>query len=142
MALLLRELAADNPGLVIVTTRIKLKDLKEFHAPGVLPIALTALQEAPAVELLKARGVTGSAAHLAKLAHGLRGHALALNLVAQYLVTHHGGDARRADLLPDLAHVGGDDERDPYRVMSAYEIEFKKEIARQLGTIPQMGAKG
>ncbi len=44
MALLLRELAADNPGLVIVTTRIKLKDLKEFHAPAVLPIALTALK--------------------------------------------------------------------------------------------------
>ena len=137
MALLLRELAADNPGLVIVTTRIKLKDLKEFHAPAVLPIALTALTEAPAVELLKARGVTGSEKHLAKLANDLRGHALALNLVAQYLVTHHGGDARRADLLPDLVHVGGDDERDPYRVMYAYEIELKKQIALQLGIIPE-----
>ncbi len=137
MAVLLRELAADNPGLVIVTTRIKLKDLKEFHAPGVLPIALTALKAEPAVALLTARGVTGSAKHLAKLAHDLRGHALALNLVAQYLVTHHGGDARRADLLPDLAHVGGDDERDPYRVMSAYEIELKKQIALQLGIIPE-----
>ncbi len=137
MALLLRELAADNPGLVIVTTRIKLKDLKEFHAPGVLPIALTALKEAPAIELLKARGVKGSAAHLAKLANDLRGHALALNLVAQYLVTHHGGDARRTDLLPDLAHVGGDDERDPYRVMYAYEIELKKQIALQLGIVPE-----
>ncbi|MGO9543887.1 MAG: TIR domain-containing protein [Rhodomicrobium sp.] len=141
MALLLRELAADNRGLVIVTTRIKLKDLKEFRAPGVLPIALTALLEAPAVELLKARGVMGSAKHLAKLANDLRGHALALNLVARYLVTHHGGDARRADLLPDLAHVGGDDERDPYRVMSAYEIEFKKEIARELGIIPKWARK-
>ncbi len=135
MAVLLRELAADNPGLVIVTTRIKLKDLKEFHAPAVLPIALTALGETPAIELLKARGVTGSEKHLAKLAHDLRGHALALNLVARYLVTHHGGDARRADLIPDLVHVGGDDERDPYRVMSAYEIEFTKEIERQLGRI-------
>ena len=70
MALLLRELAADNPGLVIVTTRIKLKDLKEFHAPGVLPIALTALKEAPAVELLKARGV-----HAACQALRTSGHA-------------------------------------------------------------------
>ncbi|MGO8955053.1 MAG: SEC-C metal-binding domain-containing protein [Rhodomicrobium sp.] len=141
MGVLLRELAAGNPGLVIVTTRIKLKDLKEFRAPGVLPIALTALKEAPAVELLKARGVTGSAKHLAKLANDLRGHALALNLVARYLVTHHGGDARRADLLPDLTHVGGDSERDPFRVMSAYEIEFKKEIARQLGIIPKWARK-
>ncbi|MGO8955051.1 MAG: hypothetical protein ACLP1W_03590, partial [Rhodomicrobium sp.] len=141
MGVLLRELAADNPGLVIVTTRIKLKDLKEFRAPGVLPIALTALKQAPAVALLIARGVKGSAAHLAKLANDLRGHALALNLVAQYLVVHHGGDARRADLIPDLTHVGGDDERDPYRVIYAYEIEFKKEIARQLGTAPKWAKK-
>ena len=126
MAVLLRELAADNPGLAVVTTRIKLKDLKEFHAPAVLPIPLTALLEAPAIELLKARGVTGSDKHLAKLAQDLRGHALALNLVARYLVTHHGGDARRADLIPDLVHVGGDDERDPYRVMYAYEIELSR----------------
>ncbi len=82
--------------------------------------------------MLNARGVTGSGKHLAKLAHDLRGHALALNLVARYLVIHHGGDARRADLMPDLVHVGGDDERDPYRVLSAYEIEFTKEIERQL----------
>jgi hypothetical protein len=133
MAVLLRELAADNPGLVIVTTRIKLKDLQEFHAPAVLPIALTKLAEAPAIKLLKARGVTGSEKHLAKLVADLRGHALALNLVARYLVTHRCGDARRADLIPD--HVGGDDERDPFRVFSAYEIEFTKEIERQLGRV-------
>ena len=72
----------------------------------------------------------------------LHGHALALNLVARYLVTHHGGDARRADLIPDLVHVGGDDERDPYRVMSAYEIEFKKEIERQLGASRTNGRSG
>lgn len=137
MALLLRELASDNPGLVIVTTRIKLRDLKEFHAPAVLPIALTALAEGPAIELLKARGITGGDKSVAVLARGLRGHALALNLVAQYLVTHHAGDARRADLIPDLVHVGGDDERDPYRVMYAYEIELKKQIALQLGIVPE-----
>jgi TIR domain len=136
MTVLLRELAMDNPGLAIVTTRIKLKDLREFPKPAVLPIPLTALAEASAIELLTARGVTGSRRHLVALANDLRGHALALNLVAQYLVTHHRGDARRADLLPDLAQVGGDDERDPYRVMSAYEIEFKKEIARQLNIVP------
>ena len=136
MALLLRELAVDNPGLVIVATRIKLKDLKEFSKPAVVPIELTALAEVPAVRLLKARGVTGSEKHLAKLASDLRGHALALNLVAQYLVIHHRGDARRADLLPDLVDVAGDDERDPYRVMYAYEIELKKQIASQLGIIP------
>ncbi len=137
MFVLLRELAADNPGLVIVTTRIRLRDLQEFHAPAVLPIALTSLAEGPAVELLQARGVHGGAAHLAKLVGDLRGHALALNLVARYLVTHHGGDARRADLLPDLAHIGGDDERDPYRVMYAYEIELKKHIVLQLGIVPK-----
>ena len=57
MALLLRELAADNPGLVIVTTRIKLRDLQEFRTPAVLSIPLTALKEAHAIELLKARGM-------------------------------------------------------------------------------------
>jgi hypothetical protein len=133
MALLLRELAADNPGLVIVTTRIKLRDLQEFRTPAVLSIPLTALKEAPAIELLKARGVTGHVKHLASLERNLGGHALALNLVARYLVTHHNGDARRADLIPDLVHVGSDDERDPYRVMSAYEIQFAKEIERRLG---------
>ncbi|MGO9173776.1 MAG: TIR domain-containing protein [Rhodomicrobium sp.] len=141
MASLLRELAADNPGLVLVTTRVPLRDLAEFGPPRVRTISLSQLDETASVKLLMARHVKGGEKHLAKLANDLRGHALALNLVAQYLMVHHGGDARRADLLPDLVHVGGDDERDPYRVMSAYEIEFKKEIARELGIIPKWARK-
>ena len=101
-----------------------------------LPIPLTALAETPAIELLKARGVKGSQRTSLSSRKDLRGHALALNLVAQYLVTHHGGDARRADLIPDLAHVRSDDERDPYRVMSAYEVELEKQIALQFGVAP------
>ena len=37
MAVLLRELATDNPGVVIVTTRIKLRDFREFHTPPCCP---------------------------------------------------------------------------------------------------------
>ena len=36
--------------------------------------------------------------------------------------------------------MGGDDERDPYRVMSAYEIELNKQIELQLGRGRTMGA--
>ena len=134
--------AADNPGLVIVTTRIKLRDLQEFRTPAVLSIPLTALKEAHAIELLKARGVTGHVKHLASLERNLRGHALALNLVARYLVTHHNGDARRADLIPDLVHVGSDDERDPYRVMSAYGSNSPRRSNAGLGAGRTNGCGG
>jgi hypothetical protein len=60
----------------------------------------------------------------------LKGHALALTLVARYLAKHHGGDIRALHDLPDLAHLGDARERAPYRVMRAIEIALANHIAK------------
>ena len=62
----------------------------------------------------------------------LKGHALALTLVARYLAEHHGGDIRAIRDLPDLAHLDpATKERAPYRVMRAIEIALANRVAEQ-----------
>ena len=56
----------------------------------------------------------------------LSGHAIALTQVATWLVNFRGGDVRCRDELPSLVDLGGDNERDPFRVMLAYETQFKR----------------
>jgi len=99
-----------------------------------------ALATAPAVELLAALGVKGTPRQLFELADDLGGHALALNLFGKFLVKFHRGDVRRRDLLPSademqtaLGANTRERERNPFKVMHTYEIQFEQQIAEQLG---------
>ena len=52
--------------------------------------------------------------------------------MATWLVNFRDGDVRCRDELPSLVDLGGDNERDPFRVMLAYETQFKRQIAEQV----------
>jgi hypothetical protein len=97
---LLRQLAAaGHPGLCVVTTRDRIKDLEEHErtrdhpAGAVLKHDLGNLSEADGARLLHRLGVrrAGAAeiseddAELRQASHEVRGHALTLTLLGRYL---------------------------------------------------------
>ncbi len=123
---LLKELAGDNAGLCIVTTRVHVADLAHKTQGPVLKgsvqaVALENLSAEAGGQLLRHLGVYGTAAELAEAAAEFHGHALALSLLGSYLATVHEGEVRKRDLIPHLI----DKEEQPgyhaYRVMASYE---------------------
>jgi hypothetical protein len=131
LAALFKQLAADNPGLLIVTTRLQIPDLKSFPEPVVVTYQLRRIDTQPGIALLRSLGVRGSKGHLNEAVEEYHGHALALTNLGRYLATHHDGDVRRCDVVPSVVTLGGEHERDPFRVMMAYETSFKREIRQQ-----------
>lgn len=132
MAALVKQLAASNRGLLIVTTRLKVPELKGLPAPAVVTEPLQKIPTPAGVELLRDLGVRGKADELASLVDDLAGHAIALNQIGTYLARFCEGDIRQRDTIPDLVDLGGDNERHPFRVMLAYETMFKRQIEEQV----------
>lgn len=124
MHTLLRELAADNQGLCVLSTRLEVNDLSDYVDPTVRRINLNALREEPGAELLRDLGVLGPEPKLKQAVREFEGHALALSLLGRYLAIVHRGDIRRRDQVPTLTaepRLGGHDRR----VMASYETWFE-----------------
>lgn len=91
---LLKELAGDNNGLCVVTTRIAVADLADGeHGPSPR-MDLHTLSAAAGAELLASFGVDGTSEERAAVAQEFGGHALALTLLGTLLRDAHGGDLR------------------------------------------------
>lgn len=115
---LLRELAAQNNGLCIITTRLSIADIEDARET-VQDIPLEHLSEEAGTQLLRSMGVSGSDAELKQASAEFKGHALALTLLGSYLSAVHDGEIRKRDLIPKLT----DDERKGghvRRVMKSY----------------------
>ncbi len=115
---LVRELAAENPGLCVITSRLPVADVA--GRAEVEAVDLEKLPAAAGAELLRQLEVKGSEAELRTASKGLRGHALALTLLGIYLREVCGGDIRRWQEVAvlDEGVEGGEDAR---RVMEVYE---------------------
>jgi hypothetical protein len=119
---LLRELARDNPGLCVLTTRLAVDDLKELG--GSVSSDLDSLEAEDGAKYLEHLGVKGTPEELREVSREMGGHALALTLLGTYLAVGYDGDSRRRDLVPRLTaemKQGGHARR----VMSAYEKWFE-----------------
>jgi len=118
---LLRGLAAQNPGLCLVTTRESVKDLAAFRGSSAPEWSLERLNTAAGVALLEKLWVKGKRAELEQLVEDVYGHALTINLLGGYLRDAHGGDVRKRDLVKfeeaDREEQGGH----AFRVIAAYE---------------------
>jgi len=116
---LLHELARDNPGLCVLTTRLAVDDLKDLAGTSVEIIDLENLAPEDGANYLAHLGVKGTPEELRQAAQELDGHALALTLLGTYLTIGQEGDVRRRDLVPRLtsAHAR--------RMMEAYERWFE-----------------
>jgi hypothetical protein len=94
---LLRELAAFNPGLCLITTRLPVADLADHAGTSALRRDLEHLSSDAGAKLLRALGVNGHEAKLRSASDEFSGHCLALTLLGSYLTDAYNGDIRRRD---------------------------------------------
>jgi serine/threonine protein kinase len=102
---LLRELAAFNSGLCVITTRTPVADIADSESSAALRRALDQLSSEAGAKLLRALGVKGDEAELRNASDEFSGHCLALTLLGSYLTDAYGGDIRcRKEVSEHLAH--------------------------------------
>jgi serine/threonine protein kinase/tetratricopeptide (TPR) repeat protein len=121
---LLRELAAFNTGLCVITTRILVADIADHERTSALRRDLEQLSSDAGAQLLQALGVKGDEAELRSASDEFQGHCLALTLLGSYLTDAYNGDIRyRREVSERLAH----DVRQgvhAQRVMESYQTWF------------------
>ena len=102
---LLRELAAFNTGLCVITTRLPVADVADYESTSVLRRELEQLSSDAGAKLLRAQGVKGDDEKLRSASEEFRGHGLALTLLGSYLSDAYHGDIRcRKEVSASLAH--------------------------------------
>jgi hypothetical protein len=102
---LLRELAAFNTGLCVITTRTPVADLADHEGASALRRDLDQLSSDAGAKLLRALGVNGHEAELRSTNDEFRGHCFALTLLGSYLTDAYHGDIRcRGEVSGHLAH--------------------------------------
>ena len=102
---LLRELAAFNIGLCVITTRLPVADLSDHEGSSALRRDLEHLSSHAGAQLLRALGVKGDEAQLRSASDEFSGHGLALTLLGSYLTDAYNGDIRsRSEVSGHLAH--------------------------------------
>lgn len=117
---LLRELARQNPGLVVISTRLAVDDLKDFIGSTALEIDLESLSDEAGAAYLEYLGVDGPDEERQEASKDFGGHALALTLLGRYLKVVHGGDIRKRKEIP---HMMDEQKQGAHarRVMESYE---------------------
>jgi serine/threonine protein kinase len=134
---LLRELAAFNKGLCVITTRTPVADIADHERTWALRRDLDQLSSDAGAKLLQALGVKGDEAELRSTSDEFRGHCLALTLLGGYLADVYNGNIRyRKEVSDRLAH----DVRQGVharKVMESYQTWFGEgpelAILRMLG---------
>ena len=121
---LLRELAAFNRGLCVITTRLPVADVADYEGTSALRRDLEQLSSDAGAKLLRALGVKGAEAELRSASDEFNGHCLALTLLGSYLTDAYDGDIRyRHEVSNRLA----DDVRrgvHARKVMESYQAWF------------------
>jgi hypothetical protein len=88
---LLRELAAFNTGLCVITTRLPVADTADHEQTSVLRRELEQLSSDAGARLLRALGVKGHEPELLNASDEFSGHCLALTLLGSYLTDAYSG---------------------------------------------------
>jgi serine/threonine protein kinase len=102
---LLRELAAFNTGLCVITTRTPIGDIADREGTSLLRRDLEQLSSGAGSKLLRALGVKGDEEEVRSASDEFRGHCLALTLLGSYLTDAYDGDIRRRkEVSEHLAH--------------------------------------
>ena len=131
VALLVKELACENSGMCVVTSRLPIADLASFDDGRIATHILETLSSDASIELLKSLGVKGSGDDFKKAIKLYSGHALSLSLLAGYLAVVHKGDLSKCSelqsLLDDKIHASH-----ARSLMQAYLNWFSRSIEEEL----------
>jgi tRNA A-37 threonylcarbamoyl transferase component Bud32/predicted ATPase len=134
---LLRELAAFNTGLCVITTRTLVPDIADYERTSALRRDLDQLSSDAGAKLLRALGVKGDEAELLNASDAFGGHCLALTLLGSYLTDAYSGDIRRRKEVSE--HLAHDVRQGAHarKVMESYETWFGEgpelSVLRMLG---------
>lgn len=135
LAVLVSELARENAGLCVISTRVAVADLARFPETT-REKNLEQISDEAGRALLRVSGVRGSDAELEAETRGFGNHALALNLLAAYLRDIPGHHVSHAAEVPDL-DIPDEQGRHPRRLMAAFARRFGEgpevELLRVLG---------
>ena len=102
---LLKELAAFNAGLCVITTRLPVADIADHERTSAPRRDLEHLSSDAGAHLLRALGVKGDQAELQRASDEFGGHCLALTLLGSYLADAYNGDIRcRKEVSEHLSH--------------------------------------
>jgi hypothetical protein len=117
----LRELAAFNTGLCVITTRTAVADLADHERTSALRFDLDQLSSDAGAKLMRALGVKGDEAELHRATDEFRGHCLALTLLGSYLTDACHGDIRRREEVS--GHLAQDVRQGAHarKVMESYQ---------------------
>jgi tetratricopeptide (TPR) repeat protein len=102
VALLIKELAAGNKGLCVITTRYPVAELHAFSDGRGQTISLPRLSTRDGVQLLVNVGINGRADELAAAVERYSGHALSLSLVSGFLSVVHDGNISQLSEMTSL----------------------------------------
>lgn len=143
LATLLIELARDNPGLCVITTREAVADLRAF--PQAISRDLEQISPEAGRALLRIGGVRGTDTELEQASRAFGNHALALNLLAAYLRDIPGHHVSHGAEVPDL-DVPVEAGKHPRRLLAAFERRFDAgpeiEFLRMLGLFDRPASAG
>ena len=127
LAVLVTELAKENPGLCVITTREPVFDLADF-SKTTREIDLEQISKEAGRALLRVGGVQGTDVELDQAACDFGLHALALNLLAAYIHEIPGHHVSHASEIPDI-DVPLKEGKHPRRVMAAFAKRFGEDSA-------------
>jgi len=104
LQVLLVELAAEQPGLCVISTRTRVSDLIEFENSTILRHDLEQLSPQAGAQILRSLKVMGSDEELEQSSRELGGHAFSLTLLGSYLDEVFDGDIQRRKEIENLFH--------------------------------------
>ena len=121
---LLRELAAFNRGLCVITTRLPIADIADQERTSAPRRDLEQLSSDAGAKLLRALGVKGDQRELRSASDEFSGHCLALTLLGSYLTDAHNGDIQRRREVS--GHLAYDARQGAHarKVMESYQSWF------------------
>jgi hypothetical protein len=121
---LVRELAAFNSGLCVITTRLPVADIGD-HVHAAAPCRhLEHLSNHAGAQLLRALGVEGREEELQRASDEFNGHCLALTLLGSYLVDAFRGDIRCRKQMAGCLALDVREGTHARKVMASYEKWF------------------
>jgi hypothetical protein len=134
---LLRDLAAFNTGLCVITTRTPVADIADYERSSAPRRSLEHLSSHAGAKLLRALGVKGDEAELQSASEEFSGHCLALTLLGSYLTDAYNGDIRSRNEVS--GHLAQDVRQGAHarKVMKSYQTWFGEgpelSVLRMLG---------
>ena len=127
LAVLVTELAKENEGLCVITTRENVIDLVDYPETT-QQIDLEQISAEAGRALLRVGSVQGTDAELEDAARDFGLHALALNLLAAYIHEIPEHKISNASEIPDI-DISLEEGKHPRRVMSAFTERFGDDSA-------------